>query len=146
KILHSNGITAVADMGTTLDDWLTFRRMGDLGLLRIRIMSYAAGLDPALRIGGNGPTPWLYDDKLRMGGIKLYLDGALGSRGAWLKGPYADAPDQTGLRFLSDTQLLNLMSRGTMDGFQIAVHAIGDRANQQVLDAIDELASSYPGD
>ncbi|KQM17282.1 metal-dependent hydrolase [Sphingomonas sp. Leaf24] len=145
-MLLSNGITATADMGTSVDDWLVFRRMGDIGQLRVRIMSYAAGLEPALTIAGAGPTPWLYGDRLRMGGIKLYADGALGSRGAWLKAPYADAPKQSGLSFINDTTLLNLLSRGTMDGFQFAIHAIGDRANRQVLDAIDELAASYKDD
>ncbi len=53
-----------------------FRRMGDLGALRVRIMSYSAGLGPAIAAAGQGPTPWLYDDKLRMGGIKLLADGA----------------------------------------------------------------------
>ncbi|HVJ01086.1 MAG TPA: amidohydrolase family protein, partial [Sphingomonas sp.] len=53
------------------------------------------------------------------------------------------APGQKGLGFLSDDQLLNLMTRGSMDGFQIAVHAIGDRANQQVLDAIEVLSQTY---
>lgn len=144
--LLSVGVTATADMGTSVDDWLTFRRMGDLGLLRERIMSYGLGVETALAVGGQGPTPWLYADKLRMGGIKLYADGALGSRGAWLKAPYSDAPKESGAGFLTDAQLLNNMSRGVMDGFQIAVHAIGDRANQQVLDAIDELADSYKGD
>ncbi|WP_394653282.1 amidohydrolase [uncultured Sphingomonas sp.] len=146
EALLSAGITATADMGTTVDDWLTYRRMGDQGQLRLRIMSYAAGLEPALAVAGTGPTPWLYGDKLRMGGIKLYADGALGSRGAWLKQPYADSPKNSGLGFLKDDQLLNLMSRGAMDNFQIAVHAIGDRANQQVLDAIDELALTYKGE
>ncbi len=145
-LLLANGITATADMGTSVDDWLVFRRMGDIGQLRVRIMSYAAGLEPALTVAGAGPTPWLYGDRLRMGGIKLYADGALGSRGAWLKAPYADAPKQKGLSFINDTTLLNLLSRGTMDGFQFAIHAIGDRANRQVLDAIDELASSYKDD
>ncbi|MBX3594424.1 MAG: amidohydrolase [Sphingomonas sp.] len=145
-ILLANGVTATADMGTSLEDWLTYRRMGDLGILRMRIMSYARGVDVALQVAGSGPTPWLYDDKLRMGGIKLYADGALGSRGAWLKAPYADAPGNRGLPFLADDQLLNLMSRGAMDDFQIAVHAIGDRANQQVLDAIDEMSDTYKGD
>nr|WP_243846947.1 amidohydrolase [Sphingomonas japonica] len=145
-ILLGMGVTATADMGTTIDDWMTYRRMADIGNLRMRVMSYSMGIEPAQVIGGSGPTPWLYDDKLRMGGIKLYLDGALGSRGAWLKAPYADAPGNTGLPFLKDDQLLNLMSRGSMDGFQIAVHAIGDRANQQVLDAIDEMAPTYTGD
>jgi predicted amidohydrolase YtcJ len=81
-----------------------------------------------------------------MGGVKLYADGALGSRGAWLKRPYADAPKETGLGFLADDQLLNLMSRSAMDGFQLAIHAIGDRANAQALDAIEEIASTYKDD
>ncbi|WP_326523416.1 amidohydrolase [Sphingomonas sp.] len=146
EMLLSQGITATADMGTSIEDWLTFRRMGDLGGLRIRIMAYSGGLEPALLIAGQGPTPWLYGDRLRMGGIKLYTDGALGSRGAWLKAPYADAPGNSGLGFLKDDQLLNMMSRGAMDNFQLAVHAIGDRANQQLLDAIDELSETYKGD
>ncbi len=145
-MLLSVGVTASADMGTTLEDWMTYRRMGDLGLLRMRVMSYAAGVDVALLVGGSGPTPWLYDDRLRMGGIKLYTDGALGSRGAWLKAPYTDAPGNSGLPLQSDARLLNLISRGAMDGFQIAIHAIGDRANQQALDAIDEVSDTYNGD
>ena len=144
--LLAAGVTATADMGTSLDDWLTFRRLADLGLLRMRIMAYAASVDAAVMVGGSGPTPWLYADKLRMGGIKLFADGALGSRGAWLKRPYADAAGNTGLGFLTDAQLLNLISRGAMDNFQIAIHAIGDRANQQALDAIDEVAGDFGGD
>lgn len=144
--LLSLGITATADMGTTVEDWETMRGMADIGQLRVRIMSYAHGVDTALRVAGAGPTPWLYNDRLRMGGIKLYADGALGSRGAWLKADYADAPGNKGLGFLSDDQLLNLMARGAMDNFQLAVHAIGDRANQQVLDAIETLSETYKGD
>jgi predicted amidohydrolase YtcJ len=144
--LLSLGVTAAADMGTTQADWLTYRRMGDLGLLKVRILSYASGIDTALAVAGQAPTPWLYAERLRMGGIKLYADGALGSRGAWLKADYADAPGNKGLPFLTDDQLLNSMIRGTMDGFQIAVHAIGDRANQQVLDAIEVLSETYKGD
>jgi predicted amidohydrolase YtcJ len=144
--LLSLGITATTDMGSSVEDWNTYRRMGDLKLLKVRIMSYASGVETALAVAGQGPTPWLYDDRLRMGGIKLYDDGALGSRGAWLKADYADAPGQKGLGFLSDDQLLNMMTRGSMDGFQIAVHAIGDRANQQVLDAIEVLSDTYKDD
>jgi predicted amidohydrolase YtcJ len=144
--LLSLGITATADMGTTVDDWETMRGMADIGQLHLRILSYAHGVDTALRVAGAGPTPWLYGDRLRMGGIKLYADGALGSRGAWLKADYSDAPGNKGLGFLTDDQLLNLMARGAMDNFQIAVHAIGDRANQQVLDAIEILSETYKGD
>jgi len=144
--LLSLGVTATADMGTSQADWLTYRRMGDLNFLKVRILSYAGGVDTALAVAGQGPTPWLYAERLRMGGIKLYDDGALGSRGAWLKTDYADAPGNKGLPFLTDDQLLNSMIRGAMDGFQIAVHAIGDRANQQVLDAIEVLSETYKGD
>ncbi|MES2498348.1 MAG: amidohydrolase [Pseudomonadota bacterium] len=145
-ILLGYGITATADMGTSSDDWQVMRRAGDTGRLRVRIISYAGGIPTLLAIAGTGPTPWLYDGRLRMIGVKLYDDGALGSRGAWLKAPYADAKGQRGLQFLEDAKLRNLMSRAAMDGFQTAVHAIGDAANAQVLDAIDELAATYKGD
>jgi predicted amidohydrolase YtcJ len=144
--LLSLGITAIADMGTTMDDWQAYRRAGDEQRLFIRIMAYAAGNEAMIAIAGPRPTPWLYDDRLRLNGVKLYLDGALGSRGAWLKSPYKDAPDQNGLPFLSDTQLLNLMSRAAMDDFQVAAHAIGDAANAQILSAIEELSNDYTGD
>lgn len=145
-LLLADGVTAVADMGTSLDDWLSYRRMGDIGALRVRIMSYAAGVDTASTIAGRAPTPWLYDDRLRLGGVKLVADGALGSRGAALEAPYADAPGQRGLTLLTDTQLQNQMSRAAMDGFQLAVHAIGDRANRALLDAIQVLSETYKGD
>ncbi len=146
EILLAFGITATSDMGTSMDDWLAMRRLGDRNGLKVRIMSYGAGVDTAIRIGGNGPTPWLYNDRLRMGGVKLYADGALGSRGAWLLQPYSDAPGQSGAGFLTDDVLQNLMSRASMDGFQVAVHAIGDRANRQVLDAIEAMSNTYKGD
>jgi predicted amidohydrolase YtcJ len=146
QILVELGITSIADMGTTGEDWATYRRAGDGGRLQIRIFSYSAGIEPMLVIAGGEPTPWLYGDRLRMGGVKFYADGALGSRGACLKKPYADAAGQTGLCFQDDAKLRNLMSRAAMDGFQTAVHAIGDRANEQVLDAIDDLSLTYKGD
>jgi predicted amidohydrolase YtcJ len=144
-IFLRNGVTAVADMGTTIREWQTFRRAGDLGNLRIRIASYADGVDDMALIGGPGPSPWLYDDRLKLAGVKLWLDGALGSRGAWLKQPYADAAG-TGLPMMTETQLGNLMSRAAIDKFQVAVHAIGDKANATVLSAIDELSNTYDGD
>jgi predicted amidohydrolase YtcJ len=144
--LLAMGITAIADMGTSMQDWQTFRRAGDEGWLSIRIMGYAGGIDNMVAIAGPRPTPWLYDDKLHLGGVKLYLDGALGSRGAWLKKPYADAPGQIGLPMLSGTELRNLMVRASMDGFQTAVHAIGDAANAEVIGAIEDLTETYPKD
>lgn len=144
--LLANGITAVADMGTPIEDWQTFRRAGDLGQLRIRIMSYADSVESMTLIGGPNPTPWLYQDRLRLNGIKLYVDGALGSRGAVLKRPYEDEPETRGLPMLTPAQLRNLMTRAALDEFQTAIHAIGDAANADVLSAIDDVAASYGGD
>jgi len=144
--LFSHGVTAAADMGTTIEDWMTFRRAGDDGWLRLRIMAYAASVPEMLLIGGTGPTPWLYDDRLRLNGVKLWLDGALGSRGAVLKADYHDDPGNRGLEVLGGTQLRNLMSRASMDGFQVAIHAIGDGANAEALAAIDQLSPDFAGD
>ncbi len=144
--LLEEGITAIADMGTTIQDWQAFRRAGDKRQLAVRIISYGHDIDNMALIGGPGPTPWLYDDRLRMVGVKLYLDGALGSRGAWLKQPYSDAPGQKGLPLLSPAQLRNKMVRASMDKFQVAIHAIGDAANAEALDAIADLTADLPGE
>jgi len=146
NILHRGGITAAADMGTSIEDWQAFRRAGDAGRLTLRIMSYAAGPDAMTLIGGPGPTPWLYDDKLRLNGVKLYLDGALGSRGAWLKKPYADDPGNTGLPLMTQAQLRNTLVRAGLGNFQVAAHAIGDAANAEALNAVAEVAESFGGD
>lgn len=141
-----HGVTAVADMGTSVEDWMTFRRAGDAGALRLRIMAYADGVPAMLLIGGTGPTTWLYDDRLRLNGVKLWLDGALGSRGALLKADYADDRGNRGLPVLDGTQLRNSMVRAAMDNFQVAIHAIGDAANADALDAIDQLSMDFTGD
>ena len=145
ELFLSRGVTAAADMGTSIEDWQTMRRAGDEARLKMRVMAYGDGIANTVLIGGPGPTPWLYGDRLRLNGVKLYLDGALGSRGAWLKAPYADAAT-SGLPFLTETQLKNLMSRAAMDHFQVAVHAIGDAANATLLSAIEDVAQTYQGD
>ncbi len=145
-ILLSFGVTSTCDMATSADDWNAFRRLGDAGRLRVRFTTYGLGVDTALSVAGSQPTPWLYDGRLRMVGVKLFADGALGSRGAWLKQPYSDLASSRGLQFLDDAKIRNLMSRAAMDGFQVAVHAIGDAANAQALGAIEELSETYTGD
>ena len=146
EILLANGVTSIADMGTTMQDWQSFRRAGDKGQLKIRIISYADGIDNMIAISGPAPSPWLYDDHLKLAGVKLYIDGALGSWGALLKQPYADKPGDSGLAMLTSAQLKNKMSRAAMDGFQTAVHGIGDKANDEILSAIEELQVTYKGD
>ena len=137
------GLTGVHDMGTSPADWALFRSFGDAGRLTVRITSYAAGMPSMEAISPLRPTPWLYEDRLRLQGIKLYGDGALGSRGAWLLAPYADEPTTKGLQFSDDAKLKNLFSRANFLGFQVAHHAIGDAANRQALDAFAEIRPTY---
>jgi len=146
RLLLSNGLTAVADMGTSIDDWNALRRMGDSGKLQVRVISYSSDITPLLSIAGGKPTPWLYDGKLRMAGIKLYADGALGSRGAWLKAPYHDMPSTRGLSLIDSAALNAVAMRAAAGGFQLAIHAIGDAANDQVLDTFETLTAAFPGD
>ena len=143
RLLAAQGITAVADIGTTIEDWQTYRRAGDRGSLYLRIMAYAADIPAMALIAGPRPTPWLYDDHLRAGGVHLALDGPLETRAAALKSPYADAPGTSGAMAYNDTQLRNVLSRAAMDGFQLAVTAHGDAATSGALGAFTELSLTY---
>ena len=146
RLLLSNGLTAAADMGTGPDEWAAMDRAGKANTLAVRILSYAGGIAGMRAINGGKPGGWLHGDRLHQGGVKLYADGALGSRGAWLKQPYADKPDTRGLQFLSDAQILEQANAAASAGYQLAIHAIGDSANAQVIATYETLAKRYPGD
>jgi predicted amidohydrolase YtcJ len=143
-ILLGFGVTAVGSMSTSVADWQAFRRAGESGRLNVRLMSYLSGTESMAAVPH--PTPWLYGDHLRAVGIKLFADGALGSRGAWLKQPYADRPDSRGLQFHSDAEMLTLADTAAAAGFQVATHAIGDAANAQVISTYEQLSKRYGTD
>jgi predicted amidohydrolase YtcJ len=145
-ILLANGITATADMGTSAAEWAAMQQAGKANKLNVRIMAYSAGLAPLATIAPNGPTAWLFGDRLQLGGVKLYSDGALGSRGAYLKQPYADQPDTRGLRFLTDQELGAQAEQAASKGLQLAIHAIGDAADAQVIAAYEGLSRKYGKD
>jgi len=146
RMMLSNGLTAAADMGTAPDEWSAMERAGKAGTLNVRILSYAGGIAGMRAINGGKPSDWLYGDRLHLGGVKLYADGALGSRGAWLKQPYADKPETRGLQFLTDDQILDQANAAASGGYQLAIHAIGDAANAQVISTYEQLGKKYPGD
>ena len=146
QLLLSTGLTAAADMGSSPGDWAAMSRAGAAGTLNVRIMSYAGGIPSMRAINGARPSEWLYGDHLHLGGVKLYADGALGSRGAWLKAPYHDKPDTRGLRFLTDTELQEQVKTAAGNGFQLAIHAIGDAANAQVIGAYEQAGKTFAGD
>jgi predicted amidohydrolase YtcJ len=139
--LLSVGVTSVGAMSVSVDAWNAFRRAGSAGRLNVRLMSYLFGTESLTAVPK--PTGWLYGDHLRAVGIKLFADGALGSRGAWLKQPYADKPDSRGLRFHSDAEMLSLADTAASHGFQVATHAIGDAANAQIISVYEQLSKKY---
>ncbi|MGE0179100.1 MAG: amidohydrolase [Sphingomonas sp.] len=144
--LFSLGLTMVTDLATYPRQWYSFRRAGDRGHLKIRIVTYALDADFLSDVSPQGPSPWLYEGRLRMLGQKLVVDGALGSRGAWLIAPYADAAGETGLARIQPEDMRAALVRLARNGHQAAIHAIGDRANREVLGAIEAVDAQHPGD
>ena len=144
--LHSFGITATSDMGTGVNTWETYRRAGEAGRLQMRITAYANDVEVMRALAPNGPTPWQYSDRLRLVGVKIYADGALGSRGARLKRPYADKPDSLGLQFHSDDELRAKADEAASRGLQVAIHAIGDATSAQAIGVFEDLGSTYGSD
>ena len=144
EILLGVGVTGVGSMSTSLADWQAFDRAGSTGTLQVRLMAYIAAAQAAE--ANMKPTGWLYGDRLRAVGVKVFADGALGSRGAWLKQPYADKPDSRGLQFHSDAELLAQADQTAAAGFQVATHAIGDAANAQVISVYEALSKKYGRD
>jgi predicted amidohydrolase YtcJ len=143
EALLSHGLTAVSDMGTSLAGWQAMHRAGETGRLRMRLITYADGMKAAEAITAEQPVLWRFGDRLRLAGVKLYADGALGSRGAWLKRPYADKPDTRGLRFLSNVELRKQADTASAQGFQLAIHAIGDAANAQVISVFEDISRTW---
>jgi len=144
EILLGYGVTGIGAMSTSIADWQTFRRAGEAGRLQVRLMSYLTGTEAMQAVPH--PTDWLYGDRLRASGIKLFADGALGSRGAWLKQPYSDMPDTRGLQFHSDAEMLKLADTAAAAGFQVATHAIGDAADAQIIGVYEQLSKTYGRD
>ena len=91
-----------------------------------------------------GPQVGLYDNRLWIRAIKLYADGAMGSRGAALLEPYSDDPSNSGLLLSAPGHIQRIAERALIAGFQVATHAIGDRGNRVVLDAYEAALRAVP--
>ncbi len=143
ELYASRGWTGVGDLDADWRDIELLRGMAAQGELPIRVNSFIRHAD-ADRILATGPTQ---DPTglLRVRGIKLYMDGALGSRGAALFEPYTDAPDTTGLLLTAPAALDDLLRRARQAKVQVAIHAIGDRGNRMALDAMERAFADDPG-
>jgi predicted amidohydrolase YtcJ len=129
-----NGLTGVHEMGIDAATVAAYRRLARDGRLRLRVYAFAEAAD-ALALLARDPDPPAEDARFLVRGIKLFADGALGSRGAALLVPYNDDPHNLGLILTPVEVLERVAARALERGWQVAVHAIGDRANRMVLDA-----------
>ncbi len=114
---------------------------------RFNLRAYVMVSDDSADIAhyvARGPQSGLYDGHLWIRSIKLYSDGALGSRGAALLAPYADDPGNTGLLVTAPAHIQRVAVDGLKSGFQVAVHAIGDRGNRIALDAFGAALKAVP--
>ncbi len=133
--LRAEGFTSVADMGVEARELAAYRRMAAARTLPIRVFAYLAhDHDLMLRELKQGrPKKVAF---FQVQGVKFYLDGALGSRGARLLAPYSDEPGTSGL-WVTDPAKVALDASITMRaGYQPAIHAIGDAANRAALDLL----------
>lgn len=130
-----HGLTGVHDAGVSLQHMQAYRRLADRDALPMRIHAMADGDQAALA--------WLCRDglyahdggRLQMRAVKLYMDGALGSRGAALQADYHDDAGNRGLLLIQPDALDEVLGRAKACNVQVATHAIGDRGNRLVLDA-----------
>jgi predicted amidohydrolase YtcJ len=141
----SKGITTFEDAGSPFATVDALKRMAENHELRMRIWMM-------LRVPNEVLAPKL--DQYRMIGvgggfftvraIKRQIDGALGSRGAWLLAPYADKPDSSGLNTEDPADIYKTAELAIAHGYQLCVHAIGDRANREVLNIFEETFKVHP--
>jgi predicted amidohydrolase YtcJ len=140
----SKGITSFQDAGSGIDTVAMFKRGIDEGALQVRmyVMLRGGELDAetlrAQRVIGYG------DHMLTVRAIKMSIDGALGPRGAWLLEPYADEPSSSGHNTGDPQRIEEMANLAIENGYQLCVHAIGDRANREVLDIYERTFAAHP--
>jgi hypothetical protein len=139
------GITSFQDAGSSFETIDTFKEMAEDGSLKIRlwvmIRASVAELTEKLddyRMIGVG------DDRLTVRAIKMTIDGALGSHGAWLLEPYEDLPESSGLNTSDLENVAATAELAIAHGYQFAVHAIGDRGNRETLDMFQWAFENNP--
>lgn len=129
-----HGLTGVHDAGVDLNTLRAYRRLADRGQLPLRITAFAAGDGDALESLCRDGLYQHPSGRLKMRMVKLYADGALGSRGAALLQDYSDDHGNRGLLRMSPEAMAKAIAKAKRCGVQVATHAIGDRGNREVLD------------
>ncbi len=143
--MHRWGLTGVHDAGASAQVLELYEELGREGALDIRLYAMISDHAPTIeRWFARGPQSGLHDGMLWVRSVKLYQDGALGSRGAALLEPYADNPQTSGLLVSAPAHIKEVAVRALRAGFQVNTHAIGDRGNRLVLDAFAAALAEVP--
>ena len=135
------GVTSIHDAGITKKEFELLKATIEKENLPFRFYEMASSSTPEelehfLKIG---PQKNLLDSRLTLRTVKVYLDGALGSRGALFEEPYDDAPETKGIQIWKEKELEHLVRKIDSQGFQVAVHAIGSRANEMAVSLFEKL-------
>jgi predicted amidohydrolase YtcJ len=141
----SKGITTFEDAGSSLATIDLMKTMVDEGNLGVRlwVMVHQSNESLAPKLASYRMIDY-GEGRLTVRAIKTYMDGALGSRGAWLLAPYADKPGSTGLNVTPIPEIQETARLAMSNGFQLCVHAIGDRANRETLDIFEHAFAANP--
>jgi predicted amidohydrolase YtcJ len=143
--MASVGLTGDGDPGIDQARYALYREYADAGKLSARIYALIDEVGADFEaISAGGPLLGYGNDHLTVRAVKLYADGALGSRGAALLEPYADAPGHRGTLFETPAALTEKFGKAFDKGYQVAVHAIGDAANREALDAFAAAYATHP--
>lgn len=144
--MNAHGLTSVHDAGIDADTWALYKEFADEEKMTVRIYAMIGGTGSVFdTLSESGPVRSYANDRLALRSVKLYADGALGSRGAAMLHPYSDDPENKGLLFYSQEELTGMIMKAASRGYQTNVHAIGDRANRVVLDAFEQVKDSLGG-
>ena len=134
------GLTSVHDAGVNVAQDALYREYADAGKLTTRVYGMIGDTGADFdQLSKAGPLKSYAGDMYALRAVKLYSDGALGSRGAALIAPYSDEPKSHGLLFKPSTEIYAMMDKAMKRGYQVNVHAIGDAGNRQILDGYQKL-------
>ncbi len=137
----ARGLAGVHEMGIDDATVAVYRKLVAEGRLKLRVYAFLAGEEQMDSLPSRKPDVDADGSaRFTLRAVKLYADGALGSRGAALLEPYSDDPPNRGLELASKDELTRVARIAADAGWQLGVHAIGDRANRNVLDAFAPLA------
>ncbi len=145
-LMNSVGLTGVGDAGVSANVIASYKHLADEGRLTVRVYAMIADTGEDFRVlSKDGPLLGYGNDRLTVRSVKLFADGALGSRGAALMAPYSDKPDQHGLLFMTEAEMQHKIEAAMKAGYQVNIHAIGDAANHQVLDGFEGAYRTVDG-